>query len=251
MIDKRNVLILRNSSYEGVYFAATSWKTVDQGLQRIPNAFYPHVGNRTTFNRSIEKLSFNSTTNKVTLYWRNATCSRNLKSKDYDYAFVAAPFSVVRSWKLPSFSTTLTNAIHNLNYDTSCKVSLQFKTRFWEHTKNPILGGCSYSDSYGIGQICFPSYKINSTGPAIILASYNEGDPAQRMVSWTEERHVAHTLEYLAVLFGEVVFEQYTGNFSRKCWLEDPYVSASWAAPSVGQHELYIPSYFNTENNVR
>lgn len=27
-------------------------------------------------------------------------------------------------------------------------------------------------------------------------------------------------------------------------------MAASWAAPIVGQHELYIPAYFETENNV-
>lgn len=38
--------------------------------------------------------------------------------------------------------------------------------------------------------------------------------------------------------------------FDRQCWLLDENAAASWAAPGVGQHELYIPSYFETENNV-
>ena len=37
----------------------------------------------------------------------------------------------------------------------------------------------------------------------------------------------------------------------RKCWGLDGLEAAAWASPLIGQHKLYIPSYFYVENNVR
>jgi hypothetical protein len=55
----------------------------------------------------------------------------------------------------------------------------------------------------------------------------------------------------MAEIHGEVVNEQFTGNYDRRCWSLDPLESGSWAAPLIGQHELYLPEYFKTHNNVR
>jgi len=37
----------------------------------------------------------------------------------------------------------------------------------------------------------------------------------------------------------------------RKCWGLDGFEAGAWASPYIGQHKLYIPSYFLVENNVR
>ena len=57
-------------------------------------------------------------------------------------------------------------------------------------------------------------------------------------------------LQAMAEIHGEVVNEQYTGNYDRRCWSLDPLESGSWASPIIGQHELYLPEYFKTHNNV-
>jgi monoamine oxidase len=66
-----------------------------------------------------------------------------------------------------------------MTYATACKVALHYKTRFWEHLKAPIVGGCGFTDIPGIGSVCYPSYKINSSGPGVLLASYNFGTEAE------------------------------------------------------------------------
>ena len=133
----------------------------------------------------------------------------------------------------------------------SSQVALQFSTRLWEHYSKPIFGGCSTtSDIPGIGKICYPSYKLNSTDPGIMLASYTDGEFGLRFASLTTEEHVQYVLDAMIEIHGEVARTQYTGKSARKCWLLDPLESASWATPSIGMHELYIPAYFKTENNV-
>lgn len=137
-------------------------------------------------------------------------------------------------------------------YTAACKVALEFKTRFWEHYENPIYGSCSTNtDIPGIGSICYPSYNINGTGPATMLGSYISGSEwGARWVSVPEAEHVQYVLDAMIEIHGDVAREQYTGKYDRRCWMLDPYESASWASPEIGQHQLYLPEYFKTHNNV-
>ncbi|KAI4260206.1 MAG: hypothetical protein L6R42_004165 [Xanthoria sp. 1 TBL-2021] len=203
--------------------------------------------------RSIERAQFLPETNQVQLSWKDNYTDVTFRNKTYDYAIIAVPFSKVRSWRFPNttFNPTLKNAITAMPYDTVCKVALQFSTRFWEHYPEPIYGGCSTAtDIPGIGSICYPSYKINSTGPGVMLASYTGADFGIRFASLPELEHVQYVLNAMIEIHGEVAREQYTGRYNRKCWALDPLESASWASPSIGMHKLYIPTYFETHNNM-
>jgi len=216
-------------------------------------------------NRRVERIKYTTETQgkgktstkvpKVQLTWRDVSKSKpnkkssELQTSTYDYAVIAAPFSVVRQWRLPStLPTTISNAINHLGYESACKVALEYRTRFWEHYANPIIGGCSTStDIPGIGSICYPSYDINGTGRATILASYSTvGWPE----SLSEEEHVRLVLDAMTEIHGEDTRKLYTGKYNRRCWAHDPLTSGSWAAPSIGQHRLYIPEYFKTYDGV-
>jgi len=129
-------------------------------------------------------------------------------------------------------------------------VSLQFRTRFWEKLPKPIYGGCGSTDIPYVGSFCYPSYKINSTGPGVVLASYTSSDDSYRAVSLSEKAHVQRILDAMVEIHGSIAAREYTGRHYRLCWLQEEHTSAAWADPTVGQHELYIPSYFNTYNNT-
>lgn len=160
--------------YDGLYFSAATWSTIDGGLSRIPAAFHPLVDNYTTMARKIERVQWDAETQQVNLQWRNNYTDTDFQNAAYDYTVVAVPFSVVKNWRLPNLmSTTMTNAIKHMPYEAACKVALEFETRFWEHLDNPIIGSCSTStDIPGIGSICYPSYNINGTGPASMLGKH-------------------------------------------------------------------------------
>lgn len=86
---------------------------------------------------------------------------------------------------------------------------------------------------------------------ALIGSYISGGQWGERWVSATDEEHVEYVLQAMAEIHGDAVFEQYTGKYDRRCWSLDPLESGSWAAPIIGQHELYLPEYFKTHNNVR
>jgi monoamine oxidase len=240
-----------------VYFAATEWKTIDKGLNRLAEAFHPIVDNRLKTERRIERLSFDETTNKTGIHWRT---DGEVQTCQYDKTLVAVPFSVVRMWRTPTLNPIMTEAIKGLNYDYACKISvsqtvivtadpqLLYKTRFWEHIDNPIYGGCGATDLPGVGSFCYPAYNINGTGPGALLASYStpDGLSAQAM---PEEDHVQMIVEAMNEIHGPIAAEQYTGVYNRQCWGLDRNHAGSWASPEIGQHERYMPEYHKTHAN--
>ncbi|EOD49011.1 Amine oxidase [Neofusicoccum parvum] len=237
--------------YDSVYFSATEWRTIDKGLSRLPKAFTPLVSNRTIFGTKVEELSFDESTEKMTVSWRpDGPFSDSMDSLEFDYTIVAVPFSKVRMWKLPSYTGLLSRAIQTLNYEQSCKVALHYETRFWEHLSPPIIGGCGSTNITGIGSICYPSYQINGTGPGVILASYESGTLARSLGSMPEAEHVAYVQRAMVAVHGQAAADQWTGNYDRICWENNEYQSGAWASPLVGQQELYLPAYYHTEKHT-
>ncbi|RMZ68381.1 amine oxidase [Pyrenophora seminiperda CCB06] len=233
--------------YDTVYFGATTWRTIDKGLESLPRAFYPHVQDRLTLGRKVTGLKHDESTGKIAVQWRQNPMAMEPESEEYDYAVVAVPFSKVRLWNLPRYSSLLSRAISEMNYEQSCKVSLRYKTRFWEKLSPPIIGGCGAVDIAGIGSVCYPSYKINSTGPGVILGSYISGTLARSVAALSEADHVAMVQRAMVEIHGEVATEQFTGAYERQCWEVDEHQAGAWASPIVGQQDLFLPAYYKTE----
>lgn len=166
---------------------------------------------------------------------------------EFDYIISAVPFSRVRLWRLPAYSSLLSRAIKTLQYAPSCKIALQYKTRFWEHLDEPILGGCGSVDIPGIGNICYPSYQINSTGPGVLLATYESGDLSRSVGALSDVDHVALVQRAMIETHGKIAQEQFTGSYDRHCWEHDPFEIGAWCSPDAGQQELFLPAYFRTE----
>ncbi|KAF1925138.1 uncharacterized protein M421DRAFT_424166, partial [Didymella exigua CBS 183.55] len=228
--------------YDTAYFGATTWRTIDKGLESLPKAIYPHVQDRLTLGRKVTGLKYNNATGRVAVQWRNDPFAMEPESKEYDYVVVGVPFSKVRLWELPTYSSLLSRAISTMNYQQSCKVSLHYKTRFWEKLSPPIIGGCGAVDIPGIGSVCYPAYKINSTGPGVILGSYTSGTMARSLAALSTQDHVAYVQRAMVQVHGDVATEQFTGTYDRQCWEVDEHQAGAWAAPTVGQQELYLPA---------
>ena len=236
--------------YETFYFGATDWNTIEGGMQKLPNAFHPLVDQHTTFNAKVDGISYNISTRKVNIT-HQSPLNYHLSSTSsiYDLAILTPPLPMIRSWTLPSFSPLLSAAISSYTYSHGCKCALQFHTRFWEHLPNrPIYGSCSTTTSTPrIGQICYPSYDINTTSPGVVLASYIAGSDAVRWLGVSPDEYITYTLNAFAQIHGDIVHEQFTGNGSVKCWLTDPNEYAGWAEPEAGTRQAFGPSFFKTE----
>lgn len=233
--------------YDTVYFSADKWRTIDKGLSSLPAAFHPHVDGKVIYGRKVEGLTFDNDTQKIAVNWRDSPLDVNAKSEEFDYAVVAVPFSKVRLWRTPVYSSSLSRAIQSMNYQQSCKVALHYETRFWEHLDPPIIGGCGSTDIPGIGSVCYPAYAINSSGPGVLLASYSSGVPARSLGALSESDHVGLVQRAMIEIHGQVAADRYTGVYDRICWEANEHQAGAWAAPFVGQQDLYLPAYYQTE----
>ena len=107
--------------YDGVYFAASEWRTIDKGLNRLAEAFHPVVDNRLEYGRRIERLTFNETTGKTGIAWRE---DGELQTESYDKTLVAVPFSIAKLWRKPTLNPVMSEAINGLGYSYACKISV-------------------------------------------------------------------------------------------------------------------------------
>jgi hypothetical protein len=89
--------------YLSLIFQSTTWRTIDKGLESLPRAFMPHIQNKTTFGRYVSGLTYDDSTGKIAVNWRDngSKFSLETRSAEFDYAVVAVPFTKVRIWRLP------------------------------------------------------------------------------------------------------------------------------------------------------
>jgi monoamine oxidase len=127
-----------------------------------------------------------------------------------DCAIVTVPFSALRFCEFePLLSYPKRRAVTELHYDSATKVLLEFRTRFWEKGDGGFTGGGCVSDSPNRFTY-FPSHVPGSDG-GVVLASYTWSDDAMRWDSLTPGERYAFALDNMARMFGDQVYEQYTG----------------------------------------
>ncbi|KAL1591754.1 hypothetical protein SLS60_011753 [Paraconiothyrium brasiliense] len=237
-------------------FGETEWKCVDQGFNKLSDAFLPHVSGRLELERKItkvESIKDEGGESKTRLFWNSGTGNnRASHHKDYDYTIMAVPFTMTRLMDLPSFSSVLGRAMGEpgLRFKSACKVALLFRERFWEQGERPIFGGYSQPRSAAVGALYYPVYGFNETGRPGAIVHYRGGDWSDRFTSFSDEQYVELVLDAIVSLHGEQARELYTGQYERLCWLQDEHTATAWCRPDVEQHALYIPAYHVTEHNT-
>ncbi|OLN81297.1 L-amino-acid oxidase 1 [Colletotrichum chlorophyti] len=239
--------------FETVYFLANEWRTVDGGISRLPAAFENVIKDRISYNTKVFSVKYNEDSKSLNVTWRPTggnPWSKNTTTERFDYIFNSVPFNLLKYWELPPHSSLMRRAIERTVFLGAVKVAMQYKTRFWEHLEHPIIGGCGRTDIYGIGQICYPSYNINGTGPGVMLTSYAPDADAVVACSMPVEEHIAYIQRAMVEIHGPIADEMWTGNYERHCWEQDEHHAGAFAVPIVPQQQLYLPAFWQTEFNT-
>lgn len=210
------------------------------GNDRLPAAFLPEVAENIVYNARITKIEQDN--QSVTLHYINPV-TREESHVSGDLTIITIPFSALRFVELKpleSFRHEKLKAIRELHYDTSTKILLEFKSRFWE--KEGQYGGNTATD-LPIRFTYYPSHGIGKPGPAVLLASYTWGDDALRWDSLTREDRIYYALRNLAMIYGEKVHQEFVKGVSHS-WLEDEYTLGAFALFEPEQQtELYNDIY--------
>ncbi|CVL06289.1 L-amino-acid oxidase [Fusarium mangiferae] len=238
--------------YETIYFLASKWVTIKGGLSRLPAAFEPHIKDRVQYNAKVNGLHYNE--NKtLSVSWKptgSEPFSTPNNVDNFDYVLNSVPLNLMKFWKMPRYSSLLKRAIDRTLFANACKVAVQFKTRFWERLDRPIFGGCTRITSPQLGQVCYPSWHINSTGPGTMMASYLSDYEATVACAMSEEEHLAYIKNALIELHGDVVEENWVGTYKRHCWEKDEHHAGAFTMQIFAQQHLYLPAFYQTEFNT-
>ncbi|GKT51515.1 L-amino-acid oxidase [Colletotrichum spaethianum] len=252
--------LMTNATYSNVTAAKEATEALDdfkaltpERANRLPAAFENIVKGRISYKTKVFSVKYNEDSKNLNVTWRETGSNpwlKNTTTEQFDFVFNSVPFNLLKYWELPPHSSLMRRAIERTVFLGAVKVAMQYKTRFWEHLDQPIIGGCGRTDIYGIGQICYPSYNINGTGPGVMLTSYAPDADAVVSCAMPVEEHIAYIQRAMVEIHGPIADEMWTGNYERHCWEQDEHHAGAFAVPIVPQQQLYLPAFWQTEFNT-
>jgi len=164
-----------------------SWYCIDGGSDHITSRMEEKIKHKPISRRRVTKLESQPTWLLPVVEVTSKDESGVEKKKAYSQVICTVPLGSLAAIDIPrkELSYVQRLAIRALNYDTSTKVALKFKSRWWEDPtimKNqPILGGISPGD-IPIRTCVYPSYGLGvANTPGTLLASYTWAQDAQRL----------------------------------------------------------------------
>ncbi|XP_030609795.1 L-amino-acid oxidase-like [Archocentrus centrarchus] len=147
----------------------------------------------------------------------------------------------------PPLSMQKMHALRAVHYESSTKVLLTFKRKFWED--DGIHGGKSITDGPS-RYIYYPSHSFPKNKTiGVLLASYTWADDSQFLQAATDEALKELTLRDLAQIHGELVWDLCTGVVVKR-WGIDPYSLGAFALFTPYQHIEYSKELFRSEGRI-
>ncbi|XP_056156787.1 L-amino-acid oxidase-like [Lampris incognitus] len=222
----------------------TTYHEVTGGSDRLPNAIFKDLSCTTHFNSTVKGISQSDTGVSVT-YQTDGQPMTNLNG---DFVLVT---STARATLLidfqPSLSTHKMEALRSVHYDSSTKIILTFREKFWE--KDGIKGGKSITDR-PCRFIYYPSHSFpDNPDVGVLLASYTWSDDSLLFAGMSDEELKEVALRDLEKIHGEQVRSLCTGVVVKK-WTLDPYSLGAYALFTPYQHLEYAKELFRNEGRV-
>ncbi|XP_030609614.1 L-amino-acid oxidase-like [Archocentrus centrarchus] len=146
----------------------------------------------------------------------------------------------------PPLSIPKMEALRSVHYDSSTKILLTFKNKFWED--DSIRGGKSITDGPS-RFIYYPSHSFRNKTIGVLLASYTWSDDSLLFLGVSDQDLKELVLRDLAKIHGEKVRALCTGVLVKK-WSMDPYSLGAFALFTPYQHLEYATELFKNEGRV-
>ncbi|KAI3375921.1 hypothetical protein L3Q82_003769 [Scortum barcoo] len=147
----------------------------------------------------------------------------------------------------PPLSIKKMEALRTVHYDSSTKIILTFKNKFWE--EDGIRGGKSITDRPS-RYIYYPSHSFPKNKTiGVLLASYTWSDDSLLFEGANDEDLKELALRDLAKIHGEKVWSLCTGVLVKR-WSLDPHSLGAFALFTPYQHLEYAKELFKSEGRV-
>ncbi len=253
-------------SFAQLEFQTTMFQPVG-GMDMIGKAFAKEVGDLIRYDAKVTRIAQDEGGVTVTYVDAKNPDAKNPDAKNSaaaqvakaDWCICTIPLSILSQIPIDVGSRTQA-AIDAVSYASAVKIGLQFKRRFWEED-DAIYGGVSFTD-LPIGQIAYPSDRLDSSGRGILLGGYIFGaSNAYEFTSMPPAERVAR-----AVAMGSMIHPQYQAEFENGisvAWHRVPFTlgcAGYWTEETraehydnlcqidgrivlAGEHASYIPAW--------
>jgi monoamine oxidase len=202
------------------------------GMGMIGRGFARAVDGKIRYNAKVTSISQQG--GKVTVSYTD-TGTGAVASEVADYCVCTIPLGVLSQIDVDC-SPGLDAAIRAVPYSNSVKIGLEFKRRFWEEDE-AIYGGISFTDQE-ISMISYPSGRMHSNGPAVVLGAYTFGGASYKFAGMTPEERIRTALKQGSV-FHPGRYEQEFSNGASVAWSRVPFTlgcCAMWNEETRKEH---------------
>ncbi|KAM9426400.1 L-amino-acid oxidase-like [Pholidichthys leucotaenia] len=223
----------------------TVYDEITGGTDLLTKAFLSTLDVPIFLNSKVKEIQQSS--QGVTVWYQNEQKSF-LKSISADAVLVTTTAKAALFITFsPALCTRKMEAMRAVHYESSTKIILTFKRRFWED--DGIQGGKSITDGPS-RYIYYPSHIFpTNESIGVLLASYTWADDSHLFHGASDEDLKDLTLRDLANIHGPKVYKLCTGVVVKK-WSMDPYSLGAFALFSPYQHIEYSKELFRNEGRV-
>ena len=219
---------------ENMDFSQASWKSIKDGMDRLPNALAEVIGSRNiTMGARVTAISELSR-GGVEVYGKGSDLPAV-----FDKVLMALPPAALRMIETPQWSPAKNHAIRALHFEPLYKIGMRFKSRFWEKVQSPAKGGQSITDLPSRWFV-YPSYGIGDDGPGVLLL-YAWMTDAVAWLPQAEDDRVRLALRDLQTTYGELVK------------IDEQFIEAfevNWTIEESTGDAMFFPGQFKNLFNV-
>jgi monoamine oxidase len=210
-------------------FSSAEWCTIQDGMERLPNACATLVGQ--------ENIRMGARVTEISSGSRGRVTIKHTKSprpEAFHRVLVTVPPAALRTIETPvSWSVRKRHAIRALHFEPLFKIGLRFADRFWEKVDRPSFGGQSLTDLPS-RWVVYPSYGLRDEGPGVLLL-YSWMTDALAWLPLSDEQRKELALRDLATLYDEHTI---TSKFIE-------HRSISWSAEYATGDAMFFPGQFS------
>jgi monoamine oxidase len=213
------------------------------GMDRIAMAIYREVAPLVQFGAKVVRIDQDE--RGVEVAYVDAQRGGPPRTSRADWCVCTIPLSILSQIEL-QVSEPMAAAIQAVPYESSVKIGLQFKRRFWEEDER-IYGGISYTD-LPIGMIGYPMSGQNAPGKGVLLGAYVWGTNSYELTALAPEQRVRAAVE-----FGAQIHPQYPAEFENGiavAWHRAPFANGCFARWSDNAREKHYEDLCQIDGRI-
>jgi monoamine oxidase len=173
------------------------------GMDRIAQAFQQRLGDVIRYDAKVTEIRQDA--KGVSVAYVDRARGGTPRTERADHCVCTIPLSVLAQIPI-NVNPAMQAAIEGVPYESSVKVGLQFRRRFWEQDER-IYGGITYTD-LPIDRIGYPNCDYGKPGRGVLLGAYMFGPAAYEFTAMAPQERVRRVLEQ-----GAQVHPQYPSEF--------------------------------------